>query len=103
MAIQDAVLEALHSHSRGTPTFTVPVPPVAGNDELDALMVGWQRTVVGEVTLVVVELPHAPRTASADADSSAANSRVVTARQNAQCPPTCQSEAPVATRAIAYW
>jgi hypothetical protein len=103
MAIQEAVLDAVHSHSRGTPTFTVPVPPDAGNDEFDPLMAGWQRTVVGEVTLVVVELPHAPRTASADADSSVANSRVVTARQDAQCPPKCRSGAPMTIPAIAYW
>jgi hypothetical protein len=83
----DALLEALHSHSRDTPTVAVPLPPEAGKEATDEVIEGWQRTVVGEVTLVVVELPHASKTASGATNTSFSNGRVVTPHGNAQPPP----------------
>jgi hypothetical protein len=83
--IQEDAADALHEQSRATPTVIDAVPPPAANDVAELLTVAWQRVVVGLVTVVVVELPHA-----ADNRSAAANGRDadrITARHNAGCQP----------------
>jgi hypothetical protein len=39
-------------------TLTVPVPPALPNEGVGLPKLGWHRVVVGDVTLVVAELPH---------------------------------------------
>jgi hypothetical protein len=60
-------LAAVHAHSRDTVTFTVPVPPEAGNDDVALLTVAWHRTPPGAVTFIDVDasLPHAAATVAA--------------------------------------
>lgn len=54
-------LVALHEHSRGTVTVTVPVPPTASKTVDELATTVTQRPVAGAtgVTEVKAELPHA--------------------------------------------
>lgn len=73
IAIQLAVLDADHEHSRDTLTFTIPVPPAAPKLDDELLIDGAHRVAVGPVTFVTPELPQP--IAIAIAAASTKNSR----------------------------
>ena len=65
---QDTVELAVHEHSRGVVTLSVPVPPAAGTERAVEPIVTPQRvTVEGAVAEVLDDEPHAASTAAAAA------------------------------------
>ena len=97
MEIHAAWLDAVHVHSRDTPTLSVPVPPLAPKVVVEPLTLSWHRDVDdGDVTLVVLELPHATTTKESVKLSSSAGAdvaRETTARRHAQGSPARETRA----------
>ena len=60
MEIHSAWLVAVHVHSRDTPTLSVPLPPPGPKVVVEPVRLSWHLVfVLGAVTLVVLEPPHA--------------------------------------------
>lgn len=87
MAIQLALLDAAHEHSRDTLTVTVPEPPPAPKLGDELLTVGAHRAAVGPVTFVAPELPQPIAAAAASAANSRDRNVVFTPRRLSSCGP----------------
>jgi hypothetical protein len=93
--IHDALLVAVHEHSRAAETAMFPVPPVALNDAVVPPTATWHFEASGAVSEVCVVVEHARREMSPSVVSSTTGGlpmRTATRDRNAHGWPTASAD-----------
>jgi len=89
--IQDALLVAVHEHSRAADTLMLPVPPLAANEVFVPPRVTWHFVLSGAVAdvCVVVEQPRIEKNPSVSSNTTGdLPIQTATRERNAHCSPT---------------